>query len=185
MIGSAARREAPASTTRRFLAACTILTSAFLLNGCATAEETACVDSVDPDRNGCFLSHLDMRAVGDRDFVLLNAFQYRDPRGRLWVVPKGARVDGASIPRYLWVVGSPWVGGYRRASVIHDYFYRRPDHGTADVHRAFYEAMLAGGVNSVQARLMYEVVSTFTEHREPPAATDELTSVRFAADGDR
>ena len=152
---------------------------ASLLSGCATADDHRCVETVDPNTNGCFLTHLDLRAIGPRDFVLLEAFEYRDPRGRLWLVPKGAKVDGASIPRYLWVVGSPWVGGYRRASVIHDYFFDRPDVGSDDVHRVFYEAMLAGGVNAIQARLMYYAVSNLTEQRKPKRTEDEAGFVQI------
>ena len=59
----------------------------------------------------------------DRDMKLLRSFTFVDKNGRRWTAPRGFDVDGASIPRPLWVTfGSPYVGDYRRASVVHDYF---------------------------------------------------------------
>ncbi len=52
---------------------------------------------------------------------LLYNFTYEDPNGLLWNAPGGSIVDGASIPRIAWkVVGTPFYGKYRDASVIHD-----------------------------------------------------------------
>ena len=58
----------------------------------------------------------------DRHVMLLQPFSYTDPNHQYWHVPKGESVDGASIPRWLWIlIGAPYVGDYREASVIHDY----------------------------------------------------------------
>lgn len=62
----------------------------------------------------------------------VNAYQYRTLHflsyktkcGDVWCVPKGFITDGASIPRIFWsLIGSPFTGLYRRAALIHDYFY--------------------------------------------------------------
>ena len=53
---------------------------------------------------------------------LLEDFWYEDPKGKRWNTPKGSTINGATIPKALWsIVGPPFVGKYRRASVIHDY----------------------------------------------------------------
>ena len=40
---------------------------------------------------------------------------------KTWTAPKGAKVDGASIPQLFWTpIGGPFEGKYRYASVIHD-----------------------------------------------------------------
>ena len=40
------------------------------------------------------------------------------------VVPAGFISDGASIPRVVWpLVGSPWMGRYVQAAILHDYLY--------------------------------------------------------------
>lgn len=108
---------------------------------------------------------------GDRNFrwlsdgrhmQLLNDFGYRDGCGEVWLAPGGIVVDGASIPRSLWsIIGSPFSGLYRDASVIHDHFCVIRNRPWRRVHRVFYEAMLTSGVNRVQARVMYAAVRLF------------------------
>ena len=58
-----------------------------------------------------------------REMQLLESIGFEDPNGRFWYVEEGQIVDGASIPRFLWaVVGCPFVGMYRRATVFHDVY---------------------------------------------------------------
>lgn len=58
---------------------------------------------------------------GDRDMIILHNFSYTDKKGKVWAAPQGSRINGASIPRPLWsLVGSPYTGKYRRASIVHD-----------------------------------------------------------------
>jgi len=98
----------------------------------------------------------------DRDMRLLKPFSFVDENGRKWTAPKDFDVDGASIPRPLWATfGSPYVGRYRRASVVHD-FYCKPEQRhlatSGEVHQMFYEAMLCDKVNPGKAWLMYQGV---------------------------
>jgi len=80
----------------------------------------------------------------DRTMRLLAEFVFVDSTGHRWTAVPGDTVDGASIPRMLWsVVGSPFIGDYRRASVLHDVACQRRDRPSKDVHRMFYEAMRA------------------------------------------
>ena len=53
----------------------------------------------------------------------INELVYTVPStGEYYIIPKGYKTDGASIPRYLWSAeGSPFTGKYRDAAVIHDY----------------------------------------------------------------
>src|SRR5262245_9101617 len=56
-----------------------------------------------------------------RKMRLLETFTYIDPKGAAWLAPEGSVVDGASIPRFAWsIIGGPFEGKYRNASVIHD-----------------------------------------------------------------
>ena len=85
----------------------------------------------------------------DRLMQLLQDFTFTDPDGKKWITPKGHRVDGASIPRPLWaLVGSPYTGNYRRASIVHDKACedsaRNPKARRA-ADRMFYHACRAGG----------------------------------------
>jgi len=57
----------------------------------------------------------------DRDMQVLKDFWFRDPAGATWTTPANWIIDGATIPQALWtLVGSPYTGDYRRASIVHD-----------------------------------------------------------------
>lgn len=95
-------------------------------------------------------------AGADRRMKLLDEFWYEDTSSRRWVAPKGSVFDGASIPTPLWsVVGSPYTGEYRRASIIHDIACDNSEIPRKDADKMFYFACLAGGCAERQAQLMY------------------------------
>jgi hypothetical protein len=87
---------------------------------------------------------------------LVEALAYVDRLNQRWDVPSGARVDGASIPQALWsILGGPFEGKYRNASIIHDWFCDRRTRPWQRVHEIFYEAMLTSGVSELKARILY------------------------------
>jgi len=88
--------------------------------------------------------------------------EYLERCGVRWPVPGGATVDGASIPRALWtIVGAPFEGKYRNASVIHDWYCAVRTRSAHSTHRMFHEAMLASSVDFGTARMMYLAVRMF------------------------
>ena len=91
----------------------------------------------------------------DRDMELVEPFEYVDALGKRWSVPKGSRVNGASIPQALWIFGSPYTGDYRRASVVHDYYCATMTEPWDKVHRMFLEAVIDDGLSVVSAKTMY------------------------------
>lgn len=99
-------------------------------------------------------------APDNRKMKLLSDFIYTDAKGKDWVARENAIIDGASIPPCLWsIIGSPFEGGYRNASVVHDTAcFDNQRHGREtweDVHMMFYEACRCGGVSKTKAKLMY------------------------------
>lgn len=110
-----------------------------------------------------FVGEVAVRWDGDgRNMTLIEAFGFIDALDRKWFAPKGFHTDGASIPTALWSSGyAPYVGKYRRAAVIHD-FYCAIENRTAvsafyssdTVHRAFYEAMVTDGVPKWKAGVL-------------------------------
>ena len=95
---------------------------------------------------------------------LLSDFSYIDPNGIIWLAKENSEIDGASIPTFAWTfIGSPFVGKYRKASVIHDIACEERARTWQSVHLAFYNAMRASGVNSAKAKMMYAAVY----HRGP------------------
>lgn len=90
---------------------------------------------------------------------LLEPLAFTDARGIIWPVDRGDIIDGASIPRFCWrIVGSPFIGMYRRASVIHDIYCGLKTRPWQQVHQCFYEMMLFDGVPRLKADLMYKFV---------------------------
>lgn len=98
----------------------------------------------------------------DRNMQLLEDFAYVDPDGIRWDAPRGSVVNGASIPSALWnTIGPPFVGDYRRASVVHDVACEVRDRPHGEVHLMFYYAMRADGMGYVKANVMYQAVKRF------------------------
>jgi hypothetical protein len=98
--------------------------------------------------------------LGDgRNVKLLTEIKFFDPSNTCWDVPTGAVVDGASIPRIFWpIVGGPFEGKYRDASIIHDWYCDRRTRTWQATHRVFYDAMIASGVADSKAKVMYFAV---------------------------
>lgn len=97
-----------------------------------------------------------------RTMLLLNTLTYVDPKGVEWIAPEGSLVDGASIPRALWTLsGSPFVGKYRVASIVHDVYCRTRSRPHEHVHNMFHNLMLDTGVDKKQADRMWWAVTTF------------------------
>ncbi len=93
---------------------------------------------------------------------LLSPLSYRGPDQADWPVPAGVLVDGASIPQILWtLIGGPFAGRYRNASIVHDHFCVTRTRPWAETHRMFYTAMRCSGVDPAKARIMYYAVYRF------------------------
>jgi hypothetical protein len=110
---------------------------------------------------------------------LTEPFSYVDPGGLHWDAPTGSIVDGASIPQIGWtIIGGPFEGKYRNASVIHDVACVKRDKAWEQVHYMFYTAMIAGGVERVRAKIMYAAVYHFGP-RWPSIVTTITPSVQM------
>jgi hypothetical protein len=95
----------------------------------------------------------------NRNMSLLEKFTYWDWAGKPWEAPKGSEVDGASIPWPLWsIVGSPYTGCYRRASILHDVACDNA-HGDFGARRKadwmYYCACRRGGCSIGEAIIQY------------------------------
>ncbi len=113
---------------------------------------------------GRFSGTLAYQSVPGKERVvsLLSPFSFISKSGEIWSVPTGAEVDGASIPPALWsIIGGPFTGKYREASVVHDYYCDVRSRPWEQTHRMFYDAMMANGVDPAQATIMYSAVHTF------------------------
>lgn len=112
---------------------------------------------------GRFDGELVLKPLPDgRIMELVQPFAYIDSHGVSWPVPARTRVDGASIPSAFWsILGAPYSGKYREASIIHDYYCATKSRHWKAVHKVFLDGMLARGVDKLQAQLMYIAVYRF------------------------
>lgn len=101
-------------------------------------------------------------ADNPRKMVLLDSLVFIDSKDKVWIAAKGSLIDGASIPDIFWrIIGAPFVGYYRRASVIHDVYCDLKIESWQQTHKCFYEMMLFDGVPKWKAWLMYKAVYLF------------------------
>ncbi len=124
--------------------------------------------------------------IGSRNMRLVEPFEYVARDERRWPVPAGTIVDGASIPQFLWsLIGGPFEGLYRSASVVHDHYCETRTRASDDVHNMFWEAMLASGVNKNRAWLMYKAVEQFGPRWKAPNIPPECEVVNESYDFER
>ena len=119
-----------------------------------------------PNKWGHYSGYVEARWENDgRNMVLLSELRYTDPEGMVWTAPAGSEVDGASIPRTLWsIMGGPFEGKYRNASVLHDVAYEQHNRPWQACDRMFYNAMRCSGVSAVEAGTMYYSLRKFGRH---------------------
>lgn len=97
-----------------------------------------------------------------RRMILFEPFTFIDIRLKRWTAARGAILDGASIPSAFWpLVGTPFVGAYRYASVIHDYYCDTRAETWEETHTMFYYACRAGGVGKAHGKALYYAVYWF------------------------
>ncbi len=139
-----------------------------LLSSCVFGgKKSARPEPVKPTSTwGYFSGPIDTRWEADgRTMTLLNELRYTDPYGEVWTAPAGASVNGASIPRAFWgIIGGPFEGKYRNASVLHAVAYTEQSRPWEDADRMFYNAMRCSGVGVVTAKTMYYALRRHGRH---------------------
>jgi hypothetical protein len=86
-------------------------------------------------------------------------FSFRDD---VYVVPKGFKTDGASVPRVFWSLSmTPFDPRVIRAAVIHDYIYSSHCIEREDGDRLFRKILLEDGTDPQITENMYRSVRDF------------------------
>jgi hypothetical protein len=100
-------------------------------------------------------------------FPIARTLEFVDGKARRWTAPQGTLTDGASIPQvFVPVVGSPRTPEFAAAAAVHDAYCGIGNEDGAvfhaakwqDVHRVFYDTLIAGGTPEVKAKLMFAAV---------------------------
>jgi hypothetical protein len=153
---------------------CSLVIIASLLVGCAGDKKPAWLRFAEkqPNKWGHYSGYVEARWENDgRSMTLLSELRYTDPQGVVWIAPAGSQVDGASIPRSLWsLMGGPFEGKYRNASVLHDVAYEQRNRPWQVCDQMFYNAMRCSGVSAVEAGTMYYGLRKFGRHWKAPKA---------------
>ncbi len=96
-----------------------------------------------------------------------NTLKFVDADKNAWVAPKGTWTDGASIPIiFVPLIGDPRSKEFLNAATVHDAYCAKRNEGgpyyhTApwqEVHRMFYDGLVASGTPLLKARIMYAAV---------------------------
>jgi uncharacterized protein DUF1353 len=142
-----------------------------LFSACAWHRRTEKAKPPRPSESwGYFSGPVDTRWDNDGlNMTLLTEVRYTDPYGVVWVAPAGSKINGASIPRAFWsLVGGPFDGKYRAASVLHDVAYEQQTRPWQQVDRMFYNALRCSGVGIVEAKTMYYALYRHGHHWKHP-----------------
>jgi hypothetical protein len=125
-----------------------------------------------------FLSALRTEEVSQWDHKLLSELIFLDDLVGVIKVPEGFGTDYASIqclntPLLFWLYAM-LVGYGNKAATIHDFLYRRGLHTRALCDEVFHRALLAEGVPSGRAWMLYQGVrfggkSSYITARQVPS----------------
>jgi hypothetical protein len=128
----------------------------------------------------------------DVEMELVEDFGYVDAAGKEWKAPTGSIINGASIPSMFWsVIGGPFEGRFRKASVLHDAACDVQTESWEDVHRMFYDACRCSRVGVGKAQTMYWAVYHFgprwqdSRTDKPQPAAEPLSDEAIVAKAER
>lgn len=99
-------------------------------------------------------------------------FGFRQAQGKLWMVERGQIFDGRGIPPiFRDRIGSPYESHLRKSLLVYESAAKRMTEKWTDAQRMFFEASLAEGATSEEAKVMYLLLaiqgSRWEKAREP------------------
>lgn len=100
------------------------------------------------------------QAGGRRVFEIRSLHRQVHDDGTVHEVDRGDRSDGASIPRFLWRLESPY-GRSLEAAVHHDRKYRLKEGTRAEADRRFLEGLAVLGIPAWKRQVMFAAIRAF------------------------
>ena len=108
---------------------------------------------------GSFKGKWAVEEYGPRLVKTTVKLSYTTDENVIHTVEKSFISDGGSIPKFAWsIIGSPFVGYYRKSVLIHDKFYATQKVTRKYADRVFLEAMRDEGVSWWKRITMYRAV---------------------------
>ena len=99
------------------------------------------------------LYKLELKPLASNKFELLESYSYKDI-----VIPKGFITDGATVPRWFWIVVPPFKPRHLPAVIVHDYLI---DKGEISKGNKYFRELLLQLEDSWKTRLMVNAVDLY------------------------
>lgn len=90
-----------------------------------------------------------------RDEVIQRRATFVDPKGMHWEIYENDRINGLSVPRFLWRVLMPYEGRFREASAFHDVWCELRTRSSVLTHWMFFQALRANGADRYRSWLAW------------------------------
>lgn len=84
--------------------------------------------------------------------------EFTHPDGRIFLIPKGAKTDGASTPQWMWNILPPVGKLYWMACRLHDALYQLYGLTEQECNEILLVAMQVSGVNAFEAKTIFDGV---------------------------
>jgi hypothetical protein len=146
-----------------------LIQAALTLASCCAAWPS---QADEPRFSGRLVFELVEEVALDHKLRLLEDFAFRDEHGREWLAPRGALLDGWTLPRGLrGLPRLPLESEFRKSAVLHDHFSQAKTASWRDVHRLLYSASLAEGIPPTEAKMLYMTVYASGWRWEPKGSS--------------
>ena len=102
---------------------------------------------------GNILYEIELKPLSSNKFELLEDYSYKDI-----VIPKGFITDGATVPRWFWIVVPPFKPRHLPAVIVHDYLIGK---GEIKKGNKYFRELLLQLEDSWKTRLMVNAVDLY------------------------
>jgi len=99
---------------------------------------------------------LELKPLASNKLELLKSYKYKNI-----TVPKGFITDGATVPRWFWIVVPPFKPRHLPAVIIHDYLI---DRGEITIGNKLFRELLLSLEDTWKTRLMVTAVDWYWKY---------------------
>ncbi len=113
---------------------------------------------------GGFDGQVMLESLADDPFVpsfrLIRELRFRQAGGQIWLTPSDTILNGRSMPTlFVQLFGHPFESDFPKTAISYEYAVKSKDRTWREAQRMFYDAAVAEGVASSEAKVMYTVLS--------------------------
>lgn len=113
---------------------------------------------------GRFEGDAELERLDDDPFVprfrVISELRFEQASGEVWLTPADSIVDGRSVPlMFIQLAGNLFDRKFRKTAITYDYAVQSKYHSWKKVHRMFYDGTLTEGVQPLEAKVMYLLLS--------------------------